>query len=79
MVFTPVASHIVLGHVPCRVEGSGNDSHGLLGVIAAVPDAVRRRRKQLQPPKQGVDRLRRRLAHKPVACARKQQRQGQAY
>ena len=54
---------------PGRVEQRGDDAHRLLRVVAAVPEAERRRRDQLQPPEQLVDDARRGAPEDPQTRA----------
>src|ERR1041384_4410470 len=55
----PVGGQILLGQVSGGVECSGDDPHGLLGVVAAVSQAVGGGRDQLSTTEPVVDILRR--------------------
>src|ERR1051326_5066067 len=56
---SPVAGDLVLGQITGRVECSGNDTHGLLGVVAAMSETVSGCGQQLQATEPAVDALRR--------------------
>ena len=60
------------------VEQGRDDAHGLLGVVAAVPEGVERGRDELQAPEQPVHGVRRRADEDPRHGQHQHQRQGEA-
>jgi hypothetical protein len=56
-----------LAQHPLRVEQHGDDSHGLLGIVAAMVEAEGRGRQKLQATKPLVDPARRLSAQQPGA------------
>ena len=76
MQATPASQHVGLAHESPGVEGTGDDPHGLLGVVGAMTQTIGSGGEQLQPAEQPVDRLRRRSGRRfgdfihdqPVGC-----------
>ena len=49
--------HVELrSHVALRIEQDRDDAHGLLGIVAAVPERIERGRDELRPAEEAIDR-----------------------
>ena len=64
--FSPTASHVLRTQVVRSIKSAGHDSHRLLGIVAAMPKAVRGCGKELQLAKPDVNSLWSLIAQKPI-------------
>src|SRR5437773_6261722 len=77
-ISAPVVVHVIGAHITSGIQGTGNNAHGLLRVVAAVSQTIGSCRDKLQLPEPNIHVPRGRVSQQPITNYAKNQRDDKA-